>query len=220
MLFADENTFKDYLLVHVILGVTDYQKIKTKEPIIVRKHPESHLFTEFIKLGCTLAGKQGASGTFAELQFFVWSGKDKFKEMCSLDASGIKDERSNATKFCQHFNDQIMLTKDGFYETPFLKRSVTWRNIIKSWKSNRMLELLNLYLNPLWRRWCSIFPINLLSRNQHNHPCFESCMTFSTSQQTCMITERLLRGWTTYSTAAVWHYVSEEDPTSLYHGWY
>ena len=71
ILFADENTFKDYLLVHVILGVTDYQKIKTKEPIIVRKHPESHLFTEFIKLGCTLAGKQGASGTFAELQFFV-----------------------------------------------------------------------------------------------------------------------------------------------------
>ena len=39
-----------------------------------------------------------------------------------------------------------------------------------------MLELLNPYLNSLPGRWCTIFCTNLLSRNQQNHPSFESCM--------------------------------------------
>ena len=57
MSFADENRTKDYLPVHVILRVADYQKIKTPEPIIFGKHPEIHSFAEFTKLGWTLAGK-------------------------------------------------------------------------------------------------------------------------------------------------------------------
>ena len=35
--FADENTTKDHLPVHVILGVADYQTIKTSEPIVFGK---------------------------------------------------------------------------------------------------------------------------------------------------------------------------------------
>ena len=42
--FAHENTTKDYLPVHVILGVADYQKIKTSEPIAFGKHPETDPF--------------------------------------------------------------------------------------------------------------------------------------------------------------------------------
>ena len=37
--FADENTTKDYLPVHAILGVADHRKIKTSEPIVFGKHP-------------------------------------------------------------------------------------------------------------------------------------------------------------------------------------
>ena len=89
--FADENTTKDHLPVHVILGGADYQTIKTSEPIVFGKHPETNPFAEFTKLGWTLVGKQGVSGTIAEKQFFVRSSKDEFEQMCSLDALGIKD---------------------------------------------------------------------------------------------------------------------------------
>ena len=124
--FADENTTKDYLPVHVILGVADYYKIKTLEPIVFGKHPSIDPFSEFTKLDWTLAGKQGVSGTFVEKQFFVRSSKDEFEQMCSLDEIGIKDEKSKATDFCQRHNDQIVLTKDGFYEAPL------------PWKSDRL----------------------------------------------------------------------------------
>ena len=46
--------------------------------------------------------------------------------MCSLDVLGIKDEKSEATNFYQHYNDQFVLTKDGFYEAPL------------QWKSDRL----------------------------------------------------------------------------------
>ena len=48
---ADENTAKDYLPVHVILGEADYQKIKMSETIVFGKHPEKDPFAEFTKLG-------------------------------------------------------------------------------------------------------------------------------------------------------------------------
>ena len=89
--FADENTTKDYLPVHVILGVADYQRIKMLEPIFFGKHPSTDPFSDFTKLDWTLASKQGVSGTFVEKQFFVRSGKDEFEQMCSLDALDIKD---------------------------------------------------------------------------------------------------------------------------------
>ena len=57
---------------------------------------------------------------FAEKQFFVRSSKDDF-EMCSLDALGIKDENIEATNFNHRYIDQIVLRKDGFYETPLPK---------------------------------------------------------------------------------------------------
>ena len=46
--------------------------------------------------------------------------------MCSLDALDIKDEKSEATDFRQRYNDQIVLTIDGFYEAPL------------PWKSDRL----------------------------------------------------------------------------------
>ena len=78
--------------------------------------------------------------------------------MCSLDALGIKDEKSEAANFYQHYNDQFVLTKDGFYEAPLqwksdrlplpdnkelalgrlgsstekLEKLISWRNTIKS----------------------------------------------------------------------------------------
>ena len=116
--FADEKTAKNYLPVHVILGVAEYQKIKTSEPIVFGKHPETDLFAEFTKLGWTLVGKQGVSGTFAEEKFFVRSSKDKFEQMRSLDALGIKDKKSESTDSRQRYNDQIVLAKDDFYEAP------------------------------------------------------------------------------------------------------
>ena len=124
--FPDENTTKNYLPVHVMLGVADYQKIKTSEPIVFGKHPETDPLAEFTKLHWTFVGKQGVSGTFAEKQYFVQSSKDEFEQVCSLDALGIKDVKSEATDFCQRYNDQIVLTKGGFYEAPLL------------WKSDRL----------------------------------------------------------------------------------
>ena len=46
--------------------------------------------------------------------------------MCSLDALGIKDEKIEANDFNHRYNDQIVLTKDGFHETPL------------PWKSDRL----------------------------------------------------------------------------------
>ena len=42
--FADEKNTKEHLPVRVILGVADYQKIKTSESIAYGKHPETEPF--------------------------------------------------------------------------------------------------------------------------------------------------------------------------------
>ena len=47
----------------------------------------------------TQAGTHSVSGTLGKKQFFVRSSKDEFEQMCSVDALGIKDEKSEANNF-------------------------------------------------------------------------------------------------------------------------
>ena len=170
--------------------------------IVFGKHPETDPFAEFTELGWALVGKQVVSGTFAEKQFFVRSSKDKFEQMCSLEALCIKDEKSEATDFRQRYNDQIVLTKDGFYEAPLSWKSdrlplpdnkelalgrlqSSTKSLEKIGKLEEYQQIMKEQLNagiiePVPKfptgRWCTIFRINLLTRNQQNQPSFESCM--------------------------------------------
>ena len=61
--FSEEAVTEDNLPVHVILGAADIQRIKTTEPAVLGKNPDTDPGAEFTKLGWTITGKSMLSGT-------------------------------------------------------------------------------------------------------------------------------------------------------------
>ena len=74
--FSEEAVTEDNLPVHVILGAADIQRIKTTEPAVLSKNPDTDPGAEFTKLGWTITGKLMLSGTETEKSFFLKSSQD------------------------------------------------------------------------------------------------------------------------------------------------
>ena len=68
--FSEEAVTEDNLPVHVILGAADIQRIKTTEPAVLGKNPDTDPGAEFTKLGWTITGKSMLSGTETERASF------------------------------------------------------------------------------------------------------------------------------------------------------
>ena len=90
--FSEEAMTDPNLPVYVILGAADIQRIKTTEPDILGKNPNTDPGAEFTMLGWTITGKSMLSGTETEKGFFLKSGQDEFKQMCSQEVLGLTDE--------------------------------------------------------------------------------------------------------------------------------
>ena len=67
--FSDENVKEDKLPNHIILGESDFQRIRTTEPLVLGPNPNSDPGAEFTMLGWTLTGKEwcrSRKGAFSE----------------------------------------------------------------------------------------------------------------------------------------------------------
>ena len=105
------------LPVHVILGAADIQRIKTTEPAVLGKNPDTDPGAEFTMLGWTITGKSMVSGTETEKGFFLKSSHDEFKQMCSQEVLGLTDEPNVQGLFHEDFKNQLQRLDDGTYPT-------------------------------------------------------------------------------------------------------
>ena len=115
--FSEEVVTHPNLPVHVILGAADIQRIKTTEPAILGKNPNTDPGAEFTMLGWTITGKSMLSGTETEKSFFLKSGQDEFKQMCSQEVLGLTDEPDVQGLFHEDFKNQLQRLDDGTYLT-------------------------------------------------------------------------------------------------------
>ena len=117
IMFADEETNMKQLTIHIILGVADYQRIRTTEPPILGNDPDNDPCAEYTMLGWILSGKIIANDGEGEKLFFVKTGQKEFKQLCSLEVLGLVGVEDNPTLFHEDFQDQLRYDDKGYCET-------------------------------------------------------------------------------------------------------
>ena len=86
---CEENTIDETLPVHIMLGVVDYQRIRTNEPPVLGLNTNTDP---------------------------VQGGHNEFKQLCSLDVLGLEEQFLKEFDH-QGFKDQIIQTIGGYYKT-------------------------------------------------------------------------------------------------------
>ena len=110
--FLEERETQDLLFIHIMLGIADYQRIRTNEPLVLGMNTNMDPVAEFTKLGWTLCGGVTRKIQF-EKQYFVNDEKSEFQKLCSLDVLGLEhviqpEEFSHPT-----FKDHIKYCEKG-----------------------------------------------------------------------------------------------------------
>ena len=87
--FQEEGETQDLLPAHIMLGVSDYQQVRTNELQELGLKTNNDSVAEFRKLGRTLC--EGiARKAQLDKQFFVNNEKFKFQKICSLNVQKIE----------------------------------------------------------------------------------------------------------------------------------
>ena len=137
--FTDNGDGSELQPIHIIMGASDYQRIKTTEPPILGKNPDQDPGAELTMLGWTLTGRMVSAYTECEKEFFVNSGPEEFERMCSLDVLGITDCGDKSKLFHEEFKEKLKKEDDGYYTT-----RLPWKNDIKELPSNKELAIARL----------------------------------------------------------------------------
>ena len=174
--FSEEAVTEPNLLVHVILGAADIQRIKTTEPAALGKNPDTDPGAEFTMLGWTITGKSMVPGTETEKGFFLKSSHDEFKQMCSQEVLGLTDEPNVQGLFHEDFKNQLQRLDNGTYSTRLpwksqqpahlpVNKGLTLKRLQSTTrKLERMgkLESITLLWHNNWRKeswsWCQKCP--------------------------------------------------------------
>ena len=113
----EDNDQKPELPIHVILGVGEYSKIKTKTMIKVGKQNEP--IAEKTHLGWTITSP-GKDRDVTSMMLTRNSMCDH-DQLCRLDVLGIEDSPTGDQMYVyQEFQDQLKRKADGSYETSLL----------------------------------------------------------------------------------------------------
>ena len=118
LVFCEETIQSDLLPVHIVLGVTDYQRIRTGEPPVIGTNPDRDPGAEFTKFGWTLFGVNplGKVGEDTAKQFFLRNGQEEVEKLRSLDVLGVSDPVDSTQCGHSDFKAQISRHGEGYYE--------------------------------------------------------------------------------------------------------
>ena len=118
LVFCEETIQSDLLPVHIMLGVTDYQRIRTGEPPVIGTNPDRDPGAEFTKFGWALFGVNplGKVGEDTAKQFFLRNGQEEFEKLCSLDVLGVTDPVDSTQFVHSDYKAQISRHDEGYYE--------------------------------------------------------------------------------------------------------
>jgi hypothetical protein len=110
----DDVEPKSMLPVHMILGASDYSRVKTTTPAKVGD--DGKPVAEKTRLGWTIMS-QGREMNHSYLMR-TRSTHEDYMELCSLDVLGLKDRpEDDQTTVLEEFKEQLTWREDGKYET-------------------------------------------------------------------------------------------------------
>ncbi|XP_046862784.1 uncharacterized protein LOC124456361 [Xenia sp. Carnegie-2017] len=110
----EDDDQKPKLPVHLILGATDYMRIKTSEKPRVGKVGEP--VAEKTKFGWTILA-QGKELDYA-VMFLSQTSQSDYEELCRLDVLGLADKPKNDQhEVYAEFQEQLVRSEEGWYET-------------------------------------------------------------------------------------------------------
>jgi hypothetical protein len=110
----DDVDTKPMLPVHMILGASDYSRVKTTTPAKVGD--DGKPVAERTRLGWTIMS-QGREMNHSYLML-TRSTHEDYMELCSLDVLGLKDRpEGDQTTVLEEFKEQLTWREDGKYET-------------------------------------------------------------------------------------------------------
>ena len=112
-----ETDTKSELPVHLVLGASEYSRIKTSVPPKIGSIGEP--VAEYTRFGWTII----SPGTELDLSnlYLTRSTDEDYDRLCSLDVLGIQDSPSNNTNSVyEDFKQQLVRSDEGWYETGLL----------------------------------------------------------------------------------------------------
>ncbi|XP_046863149.1 uncharacterized protein LOC124456885 [Xenia sp. Carnegie-2017] len=129
----EDDDQKPRLPVHLILGATDYVRIKTSEKPRVGKVGEP--VAEKTKFGWTILA-QGKELDYA-VMFLSQTSQSDYEELCRLDILGFADKPENDQhEVYAEFQEQLVRSEEGWYET-----GLPWKGNHPQLQSNYMGSL-------------------------------------------------------------------------------
>ena len=110
----DDTDTKQELPVHLILGTSEYTKIKTKTTPKLGKPGEP--VAEFTQLGWTIMSP-GKEADLTKMLLTQTTSSD-YENLCRLDVLGLKDHPAgDQDNVYQEFKEQLERSPEGWYET-------------------------------------------------------------------------------------------------------
>ena len=140
--FCDEDSKKDKLPIHIILGAVDYQWIRPTEPPVLGPNHDVDPGAEYTMLGCTLSWKTVEIDADSEKLFLMLSPQNEFERMCSIEVLGLRDvDSAPGEEFHENFQGQLKRLNDGTYST-----RLPWKKNLLQVPSNKELAIARLHI--------------------------------------------------------------------------
>ena len=80
--------------VHLILGTSDFQRIRRTESLVLGTDPNHDRVAEFTMLAWIFSRRNGGRDVQSEKSLLMNLAKDEFEQMCLLEVLGLSDETS------------------------------------------------------------------------------------------------------------------------------
>ena len=112
----DDKDEKDSLPIHLIIGASEYAKIKTSTKPVIGKPGEP--VRELTKFGWTIIspGSEFETGNL----FFAGSSRTDYDRLCSLNVLGLGEREVGEQSVFAEFKEQLEQKPEGFFETGLL----------------------------------------------------------------------------------------------------
>ncbi|CAB4034596.1 Pro-Pol poly [Paramuricea clavata] len=123
---SEEKSTGDTLPVHIMLGVADFQRIKSSESPILGNQPEKDPGAEFTMLCWTLYGSVRTSDQ-SDKQFLLNTGQEEFERLCSGDVLGVTDPVDMSSLNMRNSRNSLYKTKMDFMKQDYRGRLDTYR---------------------------------------------------------------------------------------------
>ncbi len=113
----EDTDEKEELPIHLILGASDYAKIRTATQPRVGKVGEP--VGEFTRFGWTIMSPGTDNDDLTEMLFTKTSMHD-YQKLCDLDVLGLQKPLNEEQSIYEDFKEQLSQSEEGWYETGLL----------------------------------------------------------------------------------------------------